>query len=76
MRFGADVAAIGQVPHRCPRRAAFNEHVDDHQTDIAEGLARTGLVLSREVGDLTADDLWTAAATKITRTLEDEVILT
>ncbi len=66
----------GKCPIVVPRRAAFNEHVDDHQTDIAEGLARTGLVLSREVGDLTADDLWTAAATKITRTLEDEVILT
>ncbi len=66
----------GKCPIVVPRRAAFNEHVDDHQSDIADGLAKTGLVLSREVSDLSVDDLWTAAATKITRTLEDEVILT
>ncbi len=66
----------GKCPIVVPRRAEFNEHIDDHQTDIADGLARTGLVLAREVADLTANDLWTAAATKITRTLEDDVVLT
>ena len=66
----------GKCPIVVPRRELHGEHVDDHQTDIAAGLASTGLVLAREVDDLLASDLWTAAATKITRTLGDSVELT
>ncbi len=65
----------GKCPIVVPRREGHGEHVDDHQTDIAAGLASTGLVLAREVDELSAADLWTAAATKITRTIGDPVEL-
>ena len=51
----------GRVPVLLPRRAAFDEHVDDHQVMICNHLGGRGIAVSREVADLTAADLWQAA---------------
>jgi UDP-N-acetylglucosamine--N-acetylmuramyl-(pentapeptide) pyrophosphoryl-undecaprenol N-acetylglucosamine transferase len=48
---------IGAVPILVPRRHARGEHIDDHQTLIAQELARRGLALHREVDQLTLADL-------------------
>ncbi|KGM12168.1 glycosyltransferase [Cellulomonas bogoriensis] len=47
----------GKIPIMVPRRAARQEHVDDHQVQIAAVAQQRGLALSREVDDLTAEDL-------------------
>ncbi len=46
-----------------PRRAAFDEHVDDHQLQIAEEMSSRGLAIMRDAGDLTWDDLCEATRT-------------
>ncbi|MBO0594584.1 hypothetical protein I2485_14100 [Nesterenkonia sp. E16_7] len=47
---GADVIAV-------PRRAARDEHVDDHQRQIAHEFARRGLLTVLEVPDITRAEL-------------------
>lgn len=47
----------GRCPVLLPRRAAFDEHVDDHQALIAAELAGRGLAVSRTPDRLTAADL-------------------
>ena len=37
--------SYGVVPFCFPRRVAYGEHIDDHQTDLYELFARSGLVL-------------------------------
>src|SRR4029078_6929114 len=37
---------VGKCPVLVPRRLAHGEHVDDHQTQIAEALARRGRAVS------------------------------
>jgi len=51
----------GKAPVLLPRRSAYGEHVDDHQTLICADLDRRGIAVGREVADLTAVDLWEAA---------------
>jgi UDP-N-acetylglucosamine--N-acetylmuramyl-(pentapeptide) pyrophosphoryl-undecaprenol N-acetylglucosamine transferase len=51
----------GRVPVMVPRRAAFAEHVDDHQALICDHLAQRGIAVSREADLLSASDLWQAA---------------
>jgi UDP-N-acetylglucosamine transferase subunit ALG13 len=36
---------LGHVPVVVPRRAAFDEHVDDHQVDLTSAMAAAGKVL-------------------------------
>ncbi len=48
---------LGVRPVVVPRRADRGEHVDDHQLQVARALAERGLVLLREPGQLTAEDL-------------------
>ena len=55
------VLEAGRVPVMVPRRAAFGEHVDDHQTLICSHLGERGIAVSREVADLSPADLWEAA---------------
>ncbi len=58
----------GRSPLLIPRRAAWNEHVDDHQEQIATELDRRGLATAREADELTEDDIRSAALRRV-RTL-------
>jgi UDP-N-acetylglucosamine transferase subunit ALG13 len=55
----------GKVPVLVPRRQHRNEHVDDHQTQIAAELARRGLAVSSEVDQLDLEDLMAASRARI-----------
>ncbi len=57
-----DAMDAGKLPILVPRRAARDEHVDDHQVDIARWLNGRGLAVGREVSQLHLDDLLFAAA--------------
>jgi UDP-N-acetylglucosamine transferase subunit ALG13 len=55
---GAALAAIevGKCPILVPRRFSLEEHVDDHQIQIAAELAERGLALSVEASELSLHD--------------------
>jgi UDP-N-acetylglucosamine--N-acetylmuramyl-(pentapeptide) pyrophosphoryl-undecaprenol N-acetylglucosamine transferase len=55
----------GKKPILVPRSAALGEHVDDHQYEVADELARRGLALYREPEALSLDDLREVANTVI-----------
>lgn len=55
----------GKAPVLVPRRASRGEHVDDHQLQIAGVAAQRGLAVVREVDDLAAGDLETAAGLRV-----------
>lgn len=57
----------GRCPVLVPRRAARQEHVDDHQAQIAEELDRRSLAVYREVDDLSLGDLLAAAGRSVER---------
>jgi UDP-N-acetylglucosamine--N-acetylmuramyl-(pentapeptide) pyrophosphoryl-undecaprenol N-acetylglucosamine transferase len=61
---GAALASleVGKCPVLVPRRAELNEHIDDHQTQIAAELARRGLATSVDADALTANHLLESAA--------------
>ncbi len=48
---------LGIRPVVVPRRSARNEHVDDHQEQIAALVEREGLAVVRESDELKQDDL-------------------
>lgn len=50
-----------------PRRGALNEHVDDHQTQIAADLSRRGLCVVREADDVIWEDLVESTGIATTR---------
>jgi UDP-N-acetylglucosamine transferase subunit ALG13 len=56
-----DALDAGKLPILVPREAAYGEHVDDHQLQIALELHARGLAIARSVDELTFDDLLTAA---------------
>lgn len=58
---------VGKAPLLVPRRFAFDEHVDDHQTQIAGDLSRRGLARSVEADDLTLADLEAVAAQRVVK---------
>src|SRR5205085_11415264 len=66
---GATMSAFdaGRCPVLVPRRAAFGEHIDDHQREIASHLANGDLAVVREVPDLEPDDLLDAAGRRVVR---------
>ncbi len=64
----------GKSPVVVPRRASFNEHVDDHQLEILEALGTTDLATFREVEDIVFDDLRNAANTRITPAPKKETL--
>ena len=66
---GAALAALeaGRCPVLVPRRAASQEHVDDHQLQIALDFALRDLAIVREVGHLKHEDLLLAAARTVVR---------
>ena len=62
----------GKRPVLLPRRQARGEHVDDHQVLIAEDLEQRELAVSRDVDELTVDDLRSAATSAITASTDAE----
>jgi UDP-N-acetylglucosamine--N-acetylmuramyl-(pentapeptide) pyrophosphoryl-undecaprenol N-acetylglucosamine transferase len=62
---------VGKCPVLVPRRLAHGEHVDDHQIQIADELARRGLAVSVEADALTHDDLLAAAGRAVTTVAHD-----
>lgn len=69
---GSSLASLraGKCPLLVPRRAAFGEHVDDHQAEIAAELERRELCIKREANEITSADL-TLAAERSTVTSTD-----
>ena len=55
----------GKAPVLVPRRASRGEHVDDHQLQIAQVAGGRGLAVVREVDELRAEDLVTAAGLRV-----------
>jgi UDP-N-acetylglucosamine--N-acetylmuramyl-(pentapeptide) pyrophosphoryl-undecaprenol N-acetylglucosamine transferase len=64
---GAALASLeaGRCPVLVPRRLAREEHVDDHQIQIADELSRRGLSVSIEADDLTLSALERAASAAV-----------
>jgi UDP-N-acetylglucosamine--N-acetylmuramyl-(pentapeptide) pyrophosphoryl-undecaprenol N-acetylglucosamine transferase len=60
------ILELGRSPVVVPRERAYGEHVDDHQSQIAKHLAKSGLVTMSTPEQLTADVVRTASATGIT----------
>jgi UDP-N-acetylglucosamine transferase subunit ALG13 len=52
---------MGIYPIVIPRRAYRNEHVDDHQAQIASLLSELGIGLTLEVGELTRNSIIAAS---------------
>lgn len=55
----------GRAPVLVPRRSSRGEHVDDHQLQIAGVAGQRGLAVVREVDELQAVDLVTAAGLRV-----------
>lgn len=55
----------GKVPILASRRVAHDEHVDDHQLQIAGVAAQRGLALAREADEVTYEDLMAAASMRV-----------
>lgn len=55
----------GKQPILIPRRPEFQEHIDDHQLQIADHIEGLGLAMVREVESLTEADLLAAASTQV-----------
>jgi UDP-N-acetylglucosamine--N-acetylmuramyl-(pentapeptide) pyrophosphoryl-undecaprenol N-acetylglucosamine transferase len=68
---GSALAALesGKRPIVVPRSAAKGEHVDDHQTDLAEFLGSRNLAEVRDADVITIDDLQEAAGWTVARQL-------
>ncbi|KQS69019.1 hypothetical protein ASG41_07895 [Modestobacter sp. Leaf380] len=58
----------GVVPVVVPRRAARDEHVDDHQREIAALVADLGVAVVREAGELDAVALRASLGRRVRRT--------
>ena len=73
---GAAITALqhGLTPILVPRLQKYDEHVDDHQVQIAGELADRGLAVACPVEDLTADVLLQAARRR-TRPVADPPLL-
>jgi UDP-N-acetylglucosamine--N-acetylmuramyl-(pentapeptide) pyrophosphoryl-undecaprenol N-acetylglucosamine transferase len=63
-----DLLRTGICPVVVPRRRARAEHVDDHQTELAELLRRRGLAHVREADELDVHTMREASGTMITST--------
>lgn len=64
---GSIISALqaGKRPVVIPRRAKFKEHVDDHQTLIADELAQRDLVVRAEADKVQWTDLLRAASSRV-----------
>lgn len=64
---GAALGALaeGKCPVLLPRERSHGEHVDDHQSQIADAIGRLGLAVARRVEQLTLEDLQRAASVEV-----------
>jgi len=64
---GSIISALqtGKRPVVIPRRAQFREHVDDHQTLIADELAKRNLVVRAEANEVQWTDVLRAASSRV-----------
>jgi UDP-N-acetylglucosamine--N-acetylmuramyl-(pentapeptide) pyrophosphoryl-undecaprenol N-acetylglucosamine transferase len=60
-----DAMECGKCPVLVPREARHDEHVDDHQRQIAAELAAAGLAIYRSVEELTFGDLRAAMEVRV-----------
>lgn len=60
-----DVLGSGKMPVVVPRRAVFGEHVDDHQSQLAQFVSDAGLAIAVDADKLDADHLLRAAASAV-----------
>ena len=58
---------VGACPLLIPRRHALNEHVDDHQIQIADELVKRNLVVSLDASGVRLEDLLGAGARRVVR---------
>lgn len=58
----------GCTPVLVPRRATRGEHVDEHQTLLANELVHRGLAVAANAGDLTWDDLIASTTVRVVKT--------
>ena len=67
---GNTVSALsaGKRPVILPRRKLFQEHVDDHQSDLAAELEKRELVVSAEADEILWTDIVRAASWRVERT--------
>jgi UDP-N-acetylglucosamine--N-acetylmuramyl-(pentapeptide) pyrophosphoryl-undecaprenol N-acetylglucosamine transferase len=61
---------VGKCPVLVPRRFSLGEHVDDHQIQIAEELARRGLTVTVDADELRFEHLLRAAGKRVGRTVQ------
>ena len=66
----------GRVPVLIPRRKAHNEHIDDHQTQIARELGDRGLAVTADADELTLEHLEKAASMRVTTADRIEAVRT
>ena len=73
---GVALAALeaGKYPVLVPRRAAYGEHVDDHQTGIARELGGRGLAVVRQADEISEDDLIAATTKRVERVPESPAL--
>jgi UDP-N-acetylglucosamine transferase subunit ALG13 len=66
---GASLAAfeVGKCPLLVPRRLSRNEHIDDHQIQIAAELGGRGVAVTTEANELGFADIQRAAARRVIR---------
>lgn len=64
---GSALASLeaGKLPILVPRRSRFREHVDDHQTQIADELSRAGLAATVDADQLNLELLEQVAAIEV-----------
>jgi UDP-N-acetylglucosamine--N-acetylmuramyl-(pentapeptide) pyrophosphoryl-undecaprenol N-acetylglucosamine transferase len=65
---------LGRCAVLVPRRAVFDEHVDDHQVQIARELARRGLAVHCEADALSTDVLQRAAGRTVLQRTEQPLL--
>jgi UDP-N-acetylglucosamine--N-acetylmuramyl-(pentapeptide) pyrophosphoryl-undecaprenol N-acetylglucosamine transferase len=75
---GAALAAfeVGKCPLLVPRRREREEHIDDHQIQIAAELSRRGIAVFAEAPELGRAHLEAAAGRNVSRVLEPPPIMT
>lgn len=56
---------MGRLPVLVPREAAYGEHVDDHQQQVARELQRRGLAISCSIANLDIETLVDAASQSV-----------
>ncbi len=75
---GAALAAfeVGKCPLLVPRRREREEHIDDHQIQIAAELSRRGIAVFAEAPELDRSHFEAAAGSKVSRVPEPPPIMT